>query len=118
MRYAGKLIEWNDDRGFGFIEPTQGGDKVFLSMPARFLAPTARRVIARAWVIASVLNWARMPKGASRRAVRCATMWLAYRPGSLRRTGHALTGATTPCATVLPRAHRLAVCWGDWHRWP
>jgi uncharacterized membrane protein YsdA (DUF1294 family)/cold shock CspA family protein len=30
MRYQGRLIEWNDDRGFGFIEPNGGGERVFL----------------------------------------------------------------------------------------
>ncbi|MEI6063657.1 MAG: cold shock domain-containing protein [Pseudanabaena sp. ELA748] len=26
----GKLIKWNDDRGFGFIKPNEGGKEVFL----------------------------------------------------------------------------------------
>jgi cold shock CspA family protein len=30
MRYKGKIITWNDDRGFGFIEPNGGSDKVFV----------------------------------------------------------------------------------------
>ena len=30
MRYEGRLTQWNDERGFGFIEPVQGGDKVFV----------------------------------------------------------------------------------------
>lgn len=30
MRYQGKLIEWNDDRGFGFVEPYSGGRKIFV----------------------------------------------------------------------------------------
>jgi len=25
MRFEGTLKTWNDDRGFGFIEPAQGG---------------------------------------------------------------------------------------------
>jgi len=25
MRIEGTLTKWNDDRGFGFITPTQGG---------------------------------------------------------------------------------------------
>ncbi len=25
----GRIVKWNDDRGFGFIEPTPGGDQVF-----------------------------------------------------------------------------------------
>ncbi|QQG65673.1 DUF1294 domain-containing protein [Desulfobulbus oligotrophicus] len=30
MKYAGKITEWNDDRGFGFIEPKGGGNRVFV----------------------------------------------------------------------------------------
>jgi uncharacterized membrane protein YsdA (DUF1294 family)/cold shock CspA family protein len=29
MRFEGTLKTWNDDRGFGFIEPTQGGQEIF-----------------------------------------------------------------------------------------
>ena len=28
MRFEGKLDKWNDDRGFGFITPTHGGEPV------------------------------------------------------------------------------------------
>ena len=33
MRYQGKLVEWHDDQGYGFIQPAQGGQgdqKIFL----------------------------------------------------------------------------------------
>jgi cold shock CspA family protein len=30
MRSEGTLSKWNDDRGFGFIAPTQGGQEVFV----------------------------------------------------------------------------------------
>ncbi|TVT78645.1 MAG: cold-shock protein [Denitromonas halophila] len=30
MRTEGKLTKWNDDRGFGFITPNQGGPDVFI----------------------------------------------------------------------------------------
>jgi cold shock CspA family protein len=29
MRYKGKIISWNDDRGFGFIEQIGSSDKLF-----------------------------------------------------------------------------------------
>jgi uncharacterized membrane protein YsdA (DUF1294 family)/cold shock CspA family protein len=34
MRYAGRIAEWNDARGFGFIEPNGGGDRAFVHVRA------------------------------------------------------------------------------------
>lgn len=30
MRFEGSIKSWNDERGFGFIEPTQGGQDIFV----------------------------------------------------------------------------------------
>jgi uncharacterized membrane protein YsdA (DUF1294 family)/cold shock CspA family protein len=30
MRHKGRIIEWNDDKGYGFISPATGGDRVFV----------------------------------------------------------------------------------------
>lgn len=34
MRIDGSLKSWNDERGFGFIEPTQGGQEIFVHIKA------------------------------------------------------------------------------------
>lgn len=44
MRFDGKLKSWNDDRGFGFIEPAQGGDDIFVNIKG-FPPGTGRPVI-------------------------------------------------------------------------
>ena len=42
MRFEGSIKTWNDERGFGFIEPTHGGQEVFVhvkAFPQRFGRP-------------------------------------------------------------------------------
>lgn len=34
MRFEGLVKSWNDDRGFGFIEPSQGGQEIFVHIKA------------------------------------------------------------------------------------
>ena len=34
MRFEGVVKSWNDERGFGFIEPTQGGQEIFVHVKA------------------------------------------------------------------------------------
>ena len=34
MRIDGRIKSWNDDRGFGFIEPTHGGQEIFFHVKA------------------------------------------------------------------------------------
>ncbi|MBN8496189.1 MAG: cold shock domain-containing protein [Candidatus Accumulibacter sp.] len=34
MRIDGTLKSWNDDRGFGFIEPSLGGQEIFVHIKA------------------------------------------------------------------------------------
>lgn len=34
MRYAGRITEWNDERGFGFVVPNGGGERAFVHIKA------------------------------------------------------------------------------------
>lgn len=34
MRFEGTLVQWNDERGFGFVQPAQGGEKLFVHASA------------------------------------------------------------------------------------
>lgn len=41
MRYQGKLQDWHDERGFGFVVPNGGGERAFVHIKA--FAPRQRR---------------------------------------------------------------------------
>ncbi|MCE2571202.1 DUF1294 domain-containing protein [Motilimonas eburnea] len=43
MRFQGKIANWNDDKGFGFVEPNGGGDRAFVHIKA--FNPRSRRPI-------------------------------------------------------------------------
>ncbi len=46
MQFSGILKSWNDDRGFGFIEPAQGGQEIFVHIKA-FPAGTGRPLVGQ-----------------------------------------------------------------------
>ena len=46
MQFNGTLKSWNDDRGFGFIEPTHGGQEIFVHIKA-FPAGTGRPTLGQ-----------------------------------------------------------------------
>ncbi|MBT1063317.1 DUF1294 domain-containing protein [Bowmanella sp. Y26] len=41
MKYQGKLTNWNDEKGFGFVEPNGGGNRAFVHIKA--FVRTSRR---------------------------------------------------------------------------
>jgi uncharacterized membrane protein YsdA (DUF1294 family)/cold shock CspA family protein len=48
MRLRGKLTKWKDDRGFGFISPSRGGEQVFVHINAftnRHRRPTGNEFV-------------------------------------------------------------------------
>ena len=47
MRLDGKLKSWNDERGFGFIDPVQGGQEIFVHIKA-FPSGTGRPSVGQA----------------------------------------------------------------------
>lgn len=47
MRFDGKIETWNDERGFGFIQPVQGGDEIFVHIKA-FPPRTGRPMVGLA----------------------------------------------------------------------
>ncbi|GGO70654.1 DUF1294 domain-containing protein [Bowmanella pacifica] len=41
MKYQGRLTNWNDEKGFGFVEPNGGGQRAFVHIKA-FVRPSRR----------------------------------------------------------------------------
>lgn len=49
MRFKGTLKSWNDDRGFGFIAPIQGGQEIFVHIKAFSRLSSRPRVNELLW---------------------------------------------------------------------
>lgn len=60
-RFDGKLQSWNDERGFGFIAPSQGGQEIFVHIKS-FPHGTGRPVIG--WPLSFEVEWG--PQGKKR----------------------------------------------------
>lgn len=43
MKFQGKVSNWNDDKGFGFVEPNGGGERAFVHIKA--FKPRSRRPV-------------------------------------------------------------------------
>ena len=54
MRSKGKMTSWNDDKGFGFIAPFDGGDRIFIHIKA--IKNRGRRPAANDVVTYSIAN--------------------------------------------------------------
>lgn len=76
MRFDGTLKSWNDDKGFGFISPSQGGQDIFVHITA--YRAVGRPVLNEALTFEVTLN----PQGKKRATnVRSAsTLQYAHRP--------------------------------------
>lgn len=102
MRFDGKLDQWNDDRGFGFIVPARGGDPVFVHISA-FPRDGRRPKIGEA------LSFEVEPAGdGKRRAVNVQRPGSAHRaappraePNARRRGGSGWLGRLLPVVIVV-----------------
>lgn len=54
MRLQGKVINWNDDKGFGFVEPNGGGDRAFVHIKA--FNPRSRRPLEGELIIYELVH--------------------------------------------------------------
>lgn len=115
MRFKGTLAEWNDSRGFGFIEPTGGGERVFCHISAfqdRSLRPALRQAVTyelgrdeRGRAQARQVRHSRSAApGPAVSPTRAAT-------GSRPSTGRAIAGAGTFLVVVAGLAATGRVPW-------
>lgn len=87
MRYVGRLADWNDDKGFGFVTPHGGGDRAFVHI--RAFERAVRRPVdgellsyavvrdARGRLNASAVRFAGQVPSASRRPRAPDALWYA-----------------------------------------
>jgi uncharacterized membrane protein YsdA (DUF1294 family)/cold shock CspA family protein len=95
MRFEGKLKSWNDERGFGFIESTQGGQEIFVHVKA-FKTRAGRPQINQVFTFEIELG----PQG-KKRAKNVEIMRAAPTRPSTRRGSPAQRGTATLFALPL-----------------
>ncbi len=111
MRAQGKITKWNDLRGFGFVSPLEGGQRVFLHVSA---FPTGSRRPTEGEFISYTL-------GTDERGRLCATqityvVSYAKRPGVRTQTRNAELIAGCVAAAFLGVVALLAIVGRLW--WP
>jgi len=94
MRFDGTIKTWNDERGFGFIAPTQGGQEIFVHNKA-FTARSARPQVGQAVTFEVEVN-----REGKKRAVAVAPLRRATVGPARRHSGSAKWG-TAPYFGIL-----------------
>ncbi len=113
MRQQGRLVDWNDERGFGFVEPHGGGERCFVHV--RAFSTRERRPLT-----GDVITYETQRDAQGRR--NATAVRFAIQRGSARRT------PATPRRgrDLLPRASLAllflcglvaAALWRQWPMW-
>ena len=112
MRHQGRIAKWNDERGFGFISPSEGGGSVFVhisSFPRSARRPCVNEAVSYALALdsqgrpqASDVRFVVAPPGASpaRRS-----------PGAGVAAPTAFAASFLVALVALAAAGRLEVSW-------
>ncbi|MDR0217154.1 MAG: cold shock and DUF1294 domain-containing protein [Comamonas sp.] len=86
MRYQGSLIQWNDERGFGWIAADEGGDKIFVHISAFVPRPHADQRPKSGQRLEFAVGIDKGKKCAQQVAWRSSNMWLEQKTPSARRS--------------------------------
>lgn len=113
MRYAGRITQWNDERGFGFIEPNGGGDPVFVHVSD--LARRGRRpVIGDRVTYAVASGEADRPKAVN---VAFEEKGVPQHPRTSPRRARSSSRRRSSLGAVLPAAAAVAIAFAAYsHR--
>jgi cold shock CspA family protein len=110
MRFEGTLKSWNDDKGFGFISPSQGGQDIFVHISE--YRRGGRPVVNQALTFEVALN----PQG-KKRAVNVqgvGTQQTAYQPERGNRPGRVSRSGNSPSSAMKTVVGLLLVAALGW----
>ena len=96
MRYAGRIREWNDDKGYGFVAPNGGGAEAFVHIKA--FAPGSRRP-----VVGDVISYT-LGSDAQGRPRATDARFAGEQPVQCRTSKSAKSGKSGASGRPLPRA--------------
>lgn len=106
MRFEGTLTSWNDERGFGYIESTQGGEPIFVHVsawPRGAGRPQLNQAVS--------FEVERGPKGKRARSVQLQPVRRAPRPSARARRAQWGTATLFAIPAFLVVYMLLAALW-------
>lgn len=116
MRYQGSLIQWNDDRGFGWIAADEGGEKIFVHISAFVPRPHADQRPRKGQRLKFAVGMDKGKKCAQQVAWRSSNMWLEQTQPARRSASVARSPQSSRSATGWHASSRFSygalIVWG------
>lgn len=116
MRYQGSLIQWNDERGFGWIAADEGGEKIFVHISAFVPRPHADQRPRKGQRLEFAVGMDKGKKCAQQVAWRSSNMWLEQTQPARRSASAARAPQSSRSATGWHASSRFSygalIVWG------